>query len=267
MPKRESAPIGAPCWVDLMTSDVPGAREFYGQLFGWESEEPSPEFGGYFNFTRDGVRVAGGMPTMEGSEDTTNVWSVYLTTDDAEKTVEVATAHGGQTLAPAMSIMDLGSMAIITDNGGAAVGMWQPGTHHGFGVLTEHGAPSWFELHTRDYDNAVAFYRDVFRWDTHTMTDDPTFRYTTLRDPAGGDGAWLAGIMDASALLPEGVPNHWQVYFGADDCDALCARVVELGGAITEPAEDTPYGRIASAADPMGARFRLVAPNEQMPAK
>jgi predicted enzyme related to lactoylglutathione lyase len=77
----------------------------------------------------------------------------------------------------------------------------------------------------------------------------------------------LAGIMDATAFLPEGVPAHWSVYFGVDDADAALAKVVDLGGAIVEPAEDTPYGRLATAVDPTGARFKLVAPNEAMPAR
>lgn len=265
MPKRETAPIGAPCWVDVMTSDTDRARDFYGRLFGWESEEPNEEFGGYFNFTKDGVLVAGGMPTQPGMEGAANVWSVYLTTDDAEKTVEVATANGAQVIAPAMQVLDLGTMAVMTDNGGAVIGAWQPGTHKGFGILAEDGAPSWFELHTRDYDAAVGFYRDVFRWDTHAMSDTPEMRYTVQRNPEG-EGE-LAGIVDATAWLPEGVPNHWEVYFGADDADATFAKVVELGGTIVTPLEDTPYGRIGTAADPVGARFRIVAPNEQMPAK
>ena len=52
MPTRDIAPIGSPCWVDLWTSDVEGSRRFYRDLFGWEAEEPSAEFGGYFMFTR-----------------------------------------------------------------------------------------------------------------------------------------------------------------------------------------------------------------------
>ncbi len=64
MPTRDRAPIGAPCWVDLMTSDTESSRTFYGQLFGWTAEDPNPEFGGYFNFTKDGVRVAGCMPSQ-----------------------------------------------------------------------------------------------------------------------------------------------------------------------------------------------------------
>jgi predicted enzyme related to lactoylglutathione lyase len=110
-------------------------------------------------------------------------------------------------------------------------------------------------LHTRDYDASVAFYRTVFKWDTHAVSDVPEFRYTTLGE---GDGQ-LAGIMDASSFLPDGVPAHWSIYFGVDDTDAALAKIVELGGSIVQPAEDTPYGRLATAADPTGALFKLVA--------
>lgn len=262
MTRRETAaPNGAPCWVDLMTSDTKRSRDFYCELFGWSAEEPNEEFGGYFNFSKEGVRIAGCMASQPGSG-VSDVWSVYLSTHDAAKTVEAAAAKGGQVLVQAMAVAEIGSMAMVTDVGGAAIGMWQPGTHKGFGIVAETGAPSWFELATRDYDATVAFYRTVFGAETHVAGDTDDFRYTILKH--GED--WLAGIMDASAFLPEGIPAHWSVYFGADDTDALLTKVVELGGSIVEPAQDTPYGRLATAADPTGARFKLVAPNEAMPA-
>jgi len=261
MPTRETAPIGAPCWVDLMTSDTERSRAFYGELFGWGAEEPAEDFGGYFSFTRDGVRVAGCMAQQPDSG-MPDAWSVYLATADAAKTVDAAAANGGQVYVQPMAVGDLGTMAIVGDSGGAGIGAWQPDRYQGFEVFGETGTPSWFELLTRDYQGAVAFYRDVFRWDTHAVSDTPEFRYTTLVD---GD-AWLAGIMDASGFLPEGVPAHWSVYFGVDDTDAALARIVDLGGSVLQPAEDTPYGRLAAAADPTGARLKLVAPNEAMPA-
>jgi predicted enzyme related to lactoylglutathione lyase len=140
--------------------------------------------------------------------------------------------------------------------------VWQPGRHQGFGILDEPGTPSWFELHPRDYQVAVDFYRTVFGWDTHVLSDTPEFRYTTLRQ--GED--WLAGIMDASGFLPDGVPAHWSVYFRVDDTEAALAKIVALGGSIVMAAEDTPYGRLAAAADPTGAQFKLVVPNAAMPA-
>jgi predicted enzyme related to lactoylglutathione lyase len=254
MPLRDVAPLGAPCWVDLFTSDPDAARTFYGELLGWTSESAGEEYGGYINFAKDGIPVAGGMKN-DGQSGMPDVWSVYLAVDDADATVAAASAHGGQVVVPAMDVMALGRMAVVVDAGQAAIGMWQPGEHKGFGVMAEPGAPAWFELHTRDYDASVAFYRDVFGWDTHAMSDTPEFRYTTL----GKDDGALAGIMDASTFLPEGVPAHWSVYFGVDDTDATLARTVDLGGTVVMDAEDTPYGRLATVADPTGARFKLVA--------
>jgi predicted enzyme related to lactoylglutathione lyase len=261
MPVRETAPTGAPTWVDLMTSDVAASRAFYCDLFGWTAEEPAEEFGGYFSFRKDGVRMAGCM-AQQSEPAGPDVWSVYLTTDDAEKTLEAAAANGGQVLVPAMPVGDLGVMAVVTDPTGATIGVWQPGTFVGLTVLGESGAASWFELHTRDHAAAVNFYRDVFGWDTTAMSDTPEFRYTVQTN--GGDP--LAGVMDASAFLPDGVPAHWSVYFAVDDTDAALAKTVELGGSVLLPAEDTPHGRLATALDPTGAQFKLVAPNAAMPA-
>ncbi|MGZ8734154.1 MAG: VOC family protein [Acidimicrobiia bacterium] len=254
MPKRDVAPVGAPCWIDLMTSDPGASRAFYGELFGWTSEDAGPEYGGYINFSLDGLPVAGGMRN-DGESGMPDLWSVYLATGDAGATVDAATAAGGQVIVAAMDVGELGRMAVVTDAGGAAIGAWQPGLHTGFGILGETGAPTWFELHTRDYDASVAFYRTVFHWDAHTMSDTPEFRYTTLGE---GDDQ-LAGVMDAGASLPDDVPAFWTIYFAVDDADAALTQIVELGGSVVMGAEDTPYGRLATAADPTGARFRLVA--------
>jgi predicted enzyme related to lactoylglutathione lyase len=69
----------------------------------------------------------------------------------------------------------------------------------------------------------------------------------------------MAGIMDSSAFLPEGVPAHWAVYLRVADTDAAVKTAVELGGALIMPAEDTPYGRVAMLSDPTGGHFRVVA--------
>jgi predicted enzyme related to lactoylglutathione lyase len=251
VPKRDEAPIGAPCWADLFTSDPERSRAFYRELFGWTPDEADPRFGGYFNFTKNGVRIAGAMQN-DGSGQPDG-WNVYLATDDAEKTVAAATENNGQVIVPPMAVADLGTMAVVTDPGQAAIGMWQPGAHRGFGLIAEAGTPSWFELHTRDYDASVEFYRTVFRWETSVVSDAPDFRYTTL---TVGD-EMLAGIMDARNFLPDGVPAHWSVYYATDDADASLALVRKLGGAVVTDAEDTPYGRLATASDPTGAVFKL----------
>ncbi len=253
MPRRDLAPVGAPCWVELFTSDPDRSLPFYGELFGWTAESAGEEYGGYINIAKDGDLVAGAMRN-DGQAGMPDAWSVYLATDDAKATAAAAVAHGGQVVVEAMEVMDLGSMAVVADAGQAVIGAWQPGRHKGFAVMAEPGTPAWFELHTRDYEASVQFYRDVFGWDTHTVSDAPQFRYTTLGQ---GEGQ-LAGIMDASTMLADGVPAHWSIYFDVEDGDATLTRATELGGSVIVPAMDTPYGRLAEVADPTGARFKIV---------
>ncbi len=245
--------IGAPCWIDLFSSDTEKAKEFYGGLFGWTAETQREEFGGYFTFLKDGKHV-GGCMANDGQQGMPDAWTTYLTTDDVERTAADAKAKGGQVHLEPMQVAENGSFAIIGDPGGAGIGAWQPDQVTGFEIWNEPGAPRWFELHTQSYDATVDFYRDVFGWSTNTYSDTPDFRYTTLR--AGADD--LAGIMDASQLS-EGAAPGWTIYFGVEDTDAALERAVELGGKVTQEAKDTPWGRLAQAADPTGTAFKLMA--------
>jgi len=257
MPNRAKAPLGAPCWADLWTSDIAGSRKFYGELFGWEADEPDPAFGGYFIFNVKGAPVAGCMGDMQEMK-ANNTWKVYLDTDDIERTVQAAEAKGAKVIAPPMAVADLGIQSVFLDPTGADLGAWQAGTFPGFTVLNENDTPSWFELHTRDHATAVDFYKSVFHWDTNTISDVDEFRYTVMRDPSG-EGE-LAGIMDASAFLPEGAPSQWSVYWEVDDSDSTVAKVKSLGGSVVFEPEDTPYGRLSTVADPTGASFKLRTP-------
>ena len=243
--------VGAPCWIDLYSSDTDKASAFYGELFGWTAQPPQEEFGGYFVYTKDGKAVAGCMRN-DGSMGYPDAWGIHLMTDDVQRTAKATSEHGGSVEMGPMDVAENGSSAMIKDPGGSIVGAWQPNQQKGFELTGEAGAPAWFELHTGQYDKTVSFYREVFGWDTHVMSDSPEFRYTTLGE---GEGQ-LAGIMDDKEE-----PSGWNVYFEVADVDAALERVEELGGKIITPAEDTPYGRLARAADPTGTAFRLVANN------
>jgi uncharacterized protein len=258
MSKRDKAPLGSPCWADLWTSDIDGSRKFYGELFGWEGQESDPAFGGYFIFNLNGVPVAGCMGDM-GDMKANNTWKIYLDTTDIEKSMKAAEEKGATIMVPPSPVGDLGIQSVFLDPTGADLGAWQAGTFPGFTVLNENGAPSWFELQTRDHAAAVDFYRSVFHWDTSAVSDSDEFRYTVMRDPSG-EGE-LAGIMDGSGFLPEGTPSRWSVYWEVGDADDTVAKIKVLGGSVVMEPHDTPYGRLAAVADPTGAPFNLRTPN------
>jgi predicted enzyme related to lactoylglutathione lyase len=233
---------------------VDKARQFYGELFGWGSEDPDPEFGGYFTFTLRGERVAGCMGDMGPDMKANNTWKPYLATEDNTKTLELVESKGGQITVAGMTVADLGIQGVVTDPGGATFGTWQPLNFQGFTTIGEHGAPSWFELHTRDYRRALDFYRSVFAWETTAVSDSDELRYTIFRSTNGGED--VGGVMDATEWRPEGAPDEWSVYWECDDAKASAEKVKSLGGQVQGP-DDTPYGVLVLCADPMGAPFKL----------
>lgn len=249
-------PIGAPCWIDLLTSDARRARSFYNDILGWSAGEPSEQFGGYFMFLRNGVPMAGcmeyapGAPGMEGPDQ----WGVYLSSDDAKATVEKAVVAGGSLRVGPMDIEELGTEAIVADGAGVRTGAWQASQFPGLTIFDQPGGAVWFQLLARDYAGAVTFCEDVFGWQTRVASDTPEHRDTVLT--AGGED--FAGISAASdGDLADGEPGRWQVYFRVADVDSALRGIVRLGGTVVRPAADTPFGRLAEAADPMGARFNL----------
>ena len=146
---RDGAPLGAPCWIDLTTSDVDRAQDFYGTVFGWTFESAGPEYGGYVNAAKDGHRVAGLMANRPEFQSPDN-WATYFHTADINATMSVVTVAGGSACMGPMEIPAIGHMGVATDPSGAFFGLWQPLEHRGFEVIGEAGSPVWHQLTTRD---------------------------------------------------------------------------------------------------------------------
>jgi predicted enzyme related to lactoylglutathione lyase len=253
VPVRATAPLGAPVWIDLVTSDIARAQTFYGAVFGWTFSEADPAYGGYTTASRDGHLVAGLMSTPDGY-DGPDGWTTYLHTADIESVLAAATAAGATDCGGVMDVPAKGRMAMLTDPAGAFIGLWQPGGHNGFEVVREHGAPAYHQLTTSDYGAALDFYRQVFGWQCETVSDTDEFRYAT----AMFDGEALIGVMDGTHVLAGG-PSTWSFFLGSDDVDKTIELIVDHGGSVVRPAEDTPYGRLAAVADPTGAGFNLTS--------
>ncbi|OBC01365.1 VOC family protein [Mycobacterium sp. 852002-40037_SCH5390672] len=251
MPIRDCAPLGAPCWIDLTTSDLARAQDFYGTVFGWTFESAGPEYGGYVNAAKDGHPVAGIMANRPeaGSPDH---WATYFHTADLDTTLSAVRRAGGS-VCMAMEVPAKGHMAVATDPAGATFGLWQPLGHRGFELIGRAGSPVWHQLTTRGYDAALDFYRAVLGWQTEPVSETDEFRYATARF---GDEQ-LLGVMDGASFLPQDIPSNWVIFFGAEDVDKTLRVIADHGGMVVREAEDTPYGRLAAASDPTGAVFNL----------
>ena len=251
MSERTGYATGTPSWVDLMTTDAEAARQFYGELFGWEfmiSEEE--EFAGYTTCTKRGLNVAGlGSPPAEGAPP---AWTTYLATDDVEAAAERITGAGGTVLAPPMKVGDYGSMCIAMDSTGAVFGLWQAGDMIGAQLVNEPGSFTWNELATRDLAAAQDFYTKVCSYDYEAVdtgeAGPPYFTFSV-------DGQAVGGMQQMASSMPAEMPAHWATYFAVEDADATAAKAVELGATVLMPPMDTPFGRWTIIKDPQGATF------------
>lgn len=248
---------GAANWTDLASPDVPASVRFYGSLFGWVGlVAPMPESEDgyvYTMFHQGDAAVAGLGPIMDANQPP--AWSVYFATDDADATAAKVEASGGKVLAAPMEIAGQGRMAIFMDPTGAVFGVWQKEAFVGSGIKEEPYSMSWVELMTRDPDAATQFYASVFGWGSQSF-DMGGMPYVVFRLGEKSAGGLAPMVGDR---WPAEIPSNWMVYFEVDDCDAIAAKVQDLGGSLSVPPTDVPdVGRFAVVIDPTGAAFAII---------
>ncbi len=96
--------VGASCWYDCLSRDVPGAVEFYSKLFGWTTEEvPMGDDGVYTIFSREGEQTCG-IVTMPDQvpEEVPSHWIVNFSVADVDIAAKYVTDNGGTITMPAV---------------------------------------------------------------------------------------------------------------------------------------------------------------------
>lgn len=253
---RTSYAHGTPSWIDLATTDVAAAREFYGGLFGWVFEENPTDVGEPYVMASKGEHAAAGMMTQAAEQREMGLpplWNSYVSVDDIVATTAKVEGAGGKVMAPPFDVMDAGKMAVIVDPTGAVISLWQAVNHIGAGVVNEHGAFSWNELVSPDVPAAAAFYGEVFGWGVDEMDMGEMGSYFVFTI----DGEGIAGGM---APPMEGMPAHWGVYFQVDDIEATVAAATAAGATVMNPPTASPAGTLAHLADPQGGMFAVIQP-------
>ncbi|MEV6670893.1 VOC family protein [Streptomyces sp. NPDC051162] len=244
---------GTPCWIDLMVPDQQAALDFYRDLFGWQGEVGPPETGGYAVCTLRGKPVAGIMTAMspDGGPTPPTVWTTYLATADVDVTEQKVTKAGGSVMVPAMDVMTLGRMSVVSDPTGAVAGLWQAKDFPGAGVVNEPGALIWNELDTSDTGAATTFLSAALGIEAAAMEDADGYYALNV------DGRTVGG-MQGLDKLPEGTPSHWLTYFAVDDTDSTVDALVRARGNVLVPPFDMMAGRMAVVQDPQGGIFAVI---------
>ena len=249
---------GKVVWHDLLTNTPEASRRFYGELFGWEFEQPRVFIGvgsgDSYMLIRHGGKLIGGMVDTNalGKKENISQWITTISVPDIDAAVERVAGSGGKVINAPESIGDRGRMAVIEDATGALFAMIQTRDGDPGDAEPVHNGWLWDELWTSDVDEATAFYQAVlgFQHTDHAveMTDR---EYRVLRH----------GDKPRAGVLKNPFENErpvWVNYIRVEDPSAVTAKVEGLGGRVLVEAQARPIGgEVAFIAGPSGAGVAL----------
>jgi len=231
-------------WYELATTDAAAAKAFYADVVGWGTQDASAPGAAYTLFTAGEVAVAGltGLPAEARTMGAQPRWMGYVGVDDVDAATDRLRHLGGTVYVPPTDVPDVSRFSVVADPQAATLalvkglnsGQQQPD------ALAKPGHVGWHELSAVDWQEAFAFYGELFGW----QKVDADF---------GGIGGMVT--KPPAAPLP-----FWLYYFNVGDLDAAAQRVKAGGGKILEgPIEARCGNRIVRCTDPQGAMFALRA--------
>lgn len=250
----DAATYGAPNWVDLSTSDIAGASDFYSRLLGWDVAVIASAMGDYHVGKIGDFEVAGMMAQSPDMQGMPSVWSIFIYVENIWETIHRVEHSGGKVAQQPFEIPGGAWVSVVVDSTGAMFALISGGERpEGMYFSNQPGRVCWLELLTRDPAAASAFYSDVFGWDPAIDSTSGT-EYTVFR-LADED---VCGMMMMPDEVPAAAPAHWAVYFAVADCKATAARATELGGQVLRPPANIGMAEFAVLADPEGGSFNMM---------
>lgn len=241
-------------WYDLITSNVEGAKKFYGGLFGWEFEAPGKDASEYLIIKADGTPIGGIIYSEKAKKINGEQWLSYLSVPDVDRAVSITKKHGGKVLVEAFEFEARGRTSVVADPQGALVVLFKSyGGDPPIQALEEklNHVWIWTELFTNDTEASSAYYEEIAGYSTEQYDSGVNVPYFVFRKAEKG----FAGML----TIPwENVKPNWLPYIKVKDPEILVKKVEPLGGmVILAPGKDIRNGSVAIVADPTGAVIAL----------
>lgn len=118
--------MGKFVWNELATSNVQGAKDFYGQVFGWSFDDKKMGDMTYTTIKKGNDEFGGiwAIPAEQQNQIPPH-WLAYILVENVEQSLEKARQNGATVIKPVQKAGDMGLFAIIRDPVGAHVALWQ----------------------------------------------------------------------------------------------------------------------------------------------
>ncbi len=247
--------VGKVIWVDLMTPDLAGAKQFYAGLFGWTFRDISAGKTQYAIAYLDGQPVGGLFQGAARPDQHRHpAWLTFIAVRDVDAAKQTALAQGAKVVFEPKTYPQRGRQAIFADPEGAFFAVLASTSGDPADVLASPGDWIWSALLTPDPDKDAAFYQAVFGYDAFDLQSDDKLEHVIL----SSDGYARASVN----ALPSDSPHHhprWLNFVRVVDVKAAAAKAVALGGRVlAAPHVDGHGDMMAVVADPTGAAFGLM---------
>jgi predicted enzyme related to lactoylglutathione lyase len=238
---------GSWVWFDLLTTDVPGAIDFYTGVFGWGSRRWTEGGQDYPMFTVGDQGPHGGALTLR-TPGLPPHWIGYVEVADLDARLAKAQSLGAKVLVSPRDLPRLGRIASLADPQGGVFDLYQP-ERSPLEPMRGPGTFAWHELACDDPEAAFRFYGALFGWELGPTRDVGGRVYQIVTH--GGREA--CGFFQAAG----GMPTAWLHFVEVSDADATLALALAAGGKrLWGPV--TNGDRRAAFTDPNGATIALV---------
>jgi predicted enzyme related to lactoylglutathione lyase len=114
---------GAFSWNELMTTDVMGAKAFYGELLGWTLQDTANPVMEYTIVKAGDTQIGGIMAVPPQAKGVPPAWGAYVTVDDVDALLPRVEQLGGKIRVPPTDIPNVGRFMLIQDPQGAMLSL------------------------------------------------------------------------------------------------------------------------------------------------
>jgi predicted enzyme related to lactoylglutathione lyase len=123
---KAAAPIGEFVWNELATTNIQAAKDFYGNVFGWEFVDKNVGDMTYTIIKKDKKELGGiwAIPTQQQDQIPPH-WLAYILVENLEQSLVKAREKGATIIKNVQKVGDMGSFAVVKDPSGAHFALWE----------------------------------------------------------------------------------------------------------------------------------------------
>jgi predicted enzyme related to lactoylglutathione lyase len=247
--------VGKIVWLDLETTDLARAKQFYSAVFGWKIRNYHVR-GSDYAVAVDGGRLIGGMlqRAVHKDEERKSAWLPFVSVGDVDAAYALGLQNHAQPASVPQSVPLRGRQALLIDPEGVRFALETSSSGDPADTTPALGDWVWTTLLARDPAEESVFYQKLTGYSVLGAPSSGGFETIRL----SSDGHGRIGI----AALPDNTPlvrAQWVNYLRVRDTANAVARVIANGGRVlVKPQLNSRGDHVAILADPTGAIFGVM---------